>query len=151
MNYVNTNIKGTDYRLIRLDPVKGGRVAVRVGALLAAAAADLDGVTALVDAYKNRAQVTPADGSPVPSGLEALTSMPKLLAAMAVGIAKIDSDVLYDLALQCVRGNLFADQKLTDDEAINRYFATRQDHLFLVLAWALKENCAGFFGFAGRA
>lgn len=143
MKYSETTIGSTNYRLIRLDPIKAGRVATRAASILAAAADDAEAITALIDAYRKRP--APTEGA---DAVAKLANVPDLLAAMAGGVAKIDSDALYDLALTCVRGNLLADRKLNTDDDINEHFddeATR-DNLLPVLGWALKENCAGFFG-----
>jgi len=147
MKFITTEIRGATYKLAKLDPIKAGRIATKVGVLLAAAAEDATGISALIEAYKNRA--APADGSDA-AGLDALMSTPKLLSALAGGVAKINADELYSLALDCVRGNLFADKKLHDDDALNAHFEDHPDRMFLVLAWALKENAAGFFGFGGK-
>lgn len=135
---VRTTIRGADYALVKLDPLRGGRLAARVGQLLAAAFADQGAVSTLSDLLKN--------------GADGALDQPQLLAALAGGVRHLDADALYGIALEFTRGQVFAGQKkLHDDHAFNAHFAEHEDHLLLVLAWALRENCAGFFGLAGRA
>lgn len=135
-----TVIKGQQYRLVRLSPIEGGRLATRVAQQLAGA---LDSVEIIKGLVEGREQS---------GALDVINDQPKLLAALAGGVAKINADALYDCALQCVQGGrLFAESKLHDDHAFNTWFAEHPDHLILVLVWALRENCAGFFGFGGQA
>lgn len=136
MKFITTEIRGGTYKLAKLSPVIGAGVAIKVGALLASVAQDADGVKAIAEAYQVK-------------GGEGLMGSTHLLSALAGGVAKIDAAALYELALQCVRGNLFADKKLHDDDAINAHFEDHPDRMLLVLAWALRENCAGFFGLGG--
>lgn len=143
MKTVDTTIGSTAYRLIKLDPIKAGRVATRVASIMAAAADNAESVSALISAYRTRGEV-PKDAD----ALAKLAAVPDLLAALAGGVAKVDTDALYDLALSCVRGQLFADRKLNTDEDFAAHFS-KDEHagdLLPVLGWALKENCAGFFG-----
>lgn len=149
---VTETIKGQAYRLIKLDPIAGGRLATQVGQLLAAAAGDAETIKSLIQSHIDNSKEggEGQEGQEVKGKLEKLLEAPQLLAAMAGGIAKIDADVIYDLGLKCIRNQLFADRKLHDDTALNQWFESRPDHLLLVMAWALRVNCAGFFGFGGR-
>jgi hypothetical protein len=79
------------------------------------------------------------------SRLAALLDSPELLAALAGGLGRLNTDALYDAGLSCMRGNLFASTKLTDDAALNRHFCECPADLFPVMAWALRVNCSGFF------
>ncbi len=146
MNQITHTIGGNAYRLMKLDAVKAGRIALRAGALLAAAVEGTAVIQTLIDAYKaNQA------GAETSGFAATLTDTPKLLDALAGGIAKLDAEALYDLALQCVRGQVFtASSKLNDDDAISAWFESHPADLYPVLAWALKENCAGFFGIGGK-
>lgn len=143
------SIRGQQYRLIKLDPLQAGRMATKVAQQLAGAMDDAEVIRSLIEGYQsqNEGEQEAQEGSP----LAMIMDTPKLLSALAGGIGKIDADGLYDCALECVRGRLFTDRKLHDDTALNAWFADRPDHLMLVLAWALKVNCAGFFGFGGKA
>lgn len=136
-------IRGQTYRLMRLDPIKGGRLAMRVAKQLAAALGDVEAIQSLLSS-KEKASEPSGNGA-----LSLLADQSKLVAALAGGVAKIDPDALYDCALECIRGRLFAEHKLHDDQAINAWFGEHPDHMLLVLAWALQVNCAGFFGLAG--
>lgn len=142
-------IKGQYYRLIKLDPMQGGRLATRVAQQLAGALDDVEVIKSLIQGYAESKHA--ADGEPVnPLGL--INDQPKLIAALAGGVSKINAEALYDCALQCIQGGrLFADRKLHDEHAINQWFSEKPDHMLLVLAWSLKVNCAGFFGFGGKA
>lgn len=140
-------IKGQPYRLIKLDPLRGGLMATRVAQQLAGAVNDAQTIKSLI---KSAMEGRDAEGEK-PDPLALLEDQSQLVTAMAGGVAKIDAKALYECALECIRdGRLFADRKLHDDMAINQWFADRPDHLLLVLAWALKVNCAGFFGLGGR-
>lgn len=141
-------IRGTAYAVTRLDPLRGGRLAVKVGGILAAALADQGAIEQIVNAYRD-SQKTP---DVAPAALDGLLGQPQLLAALAGGVHKLDTDALYDAAMDFARGKLFAgDRKLHDDAAFNAHFTEHPDHLMLVLAWVLRVNCAGFFGLGGRA
>ena len=146
-------IRGVDYAVIPLDPLRGGRLAARVGQILAASLADQGAVAELVKAYK--ASQAPAEDDAEAAPAPAVASMleePKLLAALAGGVAKLNVDELYTVALAFTQGQLFAGQrKIADDHAFNAHFTEHPDHLLLVLAWVLRVNCVGFFGLAGRA
>ena len=140
-----TTIRGTDYAVTRLDPLTGGRLAARVGRILAAGLSDEAAVAQVIQTFKD------AQTAPEANAADAFLQ-PKLLAALAGGAKAVDTDELYDCALQFARGRLFAGQaKLHDDAAFNRHFTEHPEHLLLVLAWVLKVNCSGFFGIAGRA
>ncbi|MNQ86647.1 hypothetical protein D3C85_1018460 [compost metagenome] len=82
--------------------------------------------------------------------MDKILEAPQMLSALAGGIAKVNGEALFDCGLECIRGNLFAASKLHDDTAINQWFDEHPSHFLLVLAWALKENCAGFFGLGGQ-
>lgn len=150
-----TEIKGQGYRLIKLDPLRGGRMATRVAQQLAGAIDDADAIKGLIELYQGKREEEQATASDAEEktkeekAIDALMSSPGILSALAGGVSKVNADGLYDCALECIRGNLFADRKLHDDAAINAWFAQKPDHLLLVLAWALKVNCSGFFGFGG--
>ena len=151
---VTETIKGQQYRLVKLDPLVGGRLATQVGQLLAVAVGDVETIKGLIQAHidngkKDESKEVEAD-SKKKLDLERLLEAPQLLSAMAGGVGKIDADALYEMGLKCIRGQLFADRKLHDDVALNAWFADRPSHLLLVLAWALKVNCAGFFGSGGQ-
>lgn len=145
---VTETIKGQQYRLIKLDPMQGGRLATRVAQQLAGALDDVETIKGLIAGYAGAKEGGAGGDNP----LDMLNDQPRLLAAMAGGVAKINAEALYDCALQCVQGGrLFASSKLHDDHAMNSWFSDHPDHLLLVLAWALKVNCAGFFGLGGKA
>lgn len=145
---VTETIKGQQYRLIKLDPMQGGRLATRVAQQLAGALGDVETIKSLIEGYSSQKEGGEGDMGP----LALINDQPRLLAAMAGGVSKINAEALYDCALQCVQGGrLFAAGKLHDDHAFNVWFSEHPDHLLLVLAWALKANCAGFFGLGGKA
>lgn len=144
MKTSETTIGGVSYRLFRLNPVDGARLATRVGAQLAAAAASVETVGALIQAFKARGDAGVGD---------AVTDMlgtPQLLAALAGGVAKVDADELYTIGLKFAVGNVFADVKLHDEAAFNRHFEDHPENLLPVLVWAIRENCAGFFGMRAK-
>jgi|GEM_PF-2596074 len=145
-------IKGQAYRLVKLDPIRGGRLATKVIQLLAVAVSDVGTIKDLVQAYMDRkdGEETPKDGEAAKDRMKDLMETPQLISAMAGGIGKIDADALYEIGLEFVRGNLFADRKLHDDLAFNQWFADHPDHLLLVLVWAIRVNCQGFFGLGGK-
>lgn len=149
---VNQTIKGQQYRLIKLDPLVGGRLATQVGQILAGAVGDVETIRSLIQSHidKSKDEAVEVAEAEAKGSLEKLLEAPQLIAAMAGGVAKIDADAIYELGLTCIRGKLFADRKLHDDLALNEWFADRPDHLLLVLAWALKVNCSGFFGLGGQ-
>lgn len=149
---VTETIKGQAYRLVKLDPLEGGLLATQVIQILAAAAGDAETIKSLIQSHldKSKDATEPTDGQDVKSQLEKLMEAPQLLSAMAGGVAKIDARALYALGLKAIRNQLFADRKLHDDTALNQWFEGRPDHLLLVMVWALRVNCAGFFGFGGR-
>jgi len=147
------NIRGTDYRLFKLAPLQGGRLATRVGQMLAAGIADGDALQSMIKAYRDK---TPAEdgveGVKAPNPLDVIQDDTKLLQALAGGLARIDADALYDAGLECLKPGFFAgERKLHDTAALNAWFEDHPDHLLLCLAWALKVNCAGFFGKGGQA
>lgn len=146
-------IKGQKYRLMKLSPLEGGRLATLVGRNLAAAL-DGDAIKSLISGYAKRKEATEQAGeheNEAASKLESMLDESNMLAALAGGVARINADELYNQALTCIRGNLFADHKLHDDTAINLWFDDRSSHLLPILAWALKVNCAGFFGLGEKA
>lgn len=149
---VSEVIKGQAYKLVKLDPMEGGRRATKVIQILAAAVSDVGTIKDLVQAYMDRKEDDPKeDGDNAKDQLKDLMETPQLISALAGGIGKIDADALYGIGLEFVRGNLFADRKLHDDLAFNQWFADHPDHLLLVLVWAIRVNCQGFFGFGGKA
>lgn len=148
---VTETIKGQAYRLVKLDPLEGGLLATQVIQILAVAAGDAETIKSLIQSHiDNSKDVQAAEGQEVKGQLEKLMEAPQLLAAMAGGVSKIDARALYALGLKAIRNQLFADRKLHDDTALNQWFESRPDHLLLVMVWALRVNCAGFFGFGGR-
>lgn len=148
---VTETIKGQAYRLVKLDPLEGGLLATQVIQILAVAAGDAETIKSLIQSHiDNTKEGEVAEGQEVKGQLEKLMEAPQLLAAMAGGVAKIDARALYTLGLKAIRNQLFADRKLHDDTALNQWFESRPDHLLLVMVWALRVNCAGFFGFGGR-
>ncbi len=147
MNIIDTEIKGQKYKLVKLPPKEGGRLATKVGQMLIGALSDEGGIQSIISSYRNR---QPIEGE-AKDALSLLESEPKLLSALAGGVSKIDADVLYDCAWDCVKGNLFAESKLHDETAFNAWFEQHPAHLLPVMVWALKENCAGFFEFGGLA
>lgn len=148
---VTETIKGQTYRLVKLDPLEGGLLATQVIQILAVAAGDAETIKSLIQSHiDNTKEGEVAEGQEVKGQLEKLMEAPQLLAAMAGGVAKIDARALYTLGLKAIRNQLFADRKLHDDTALNQWFESRPDHLLLVMVWALRVNCSGFFGFGGR-
>lgn len=146
-------IRGQQYRLLKLDPLEAGRLATKVAQNLAGALDDVEVIKSLVSsqlAKGKEGEATEGDQGAAVSMLEKVMETPQLISALAGGIAKVDAESLYDCALKCIRGRLFAAQKLHDDTAINAWFAEHPDHLLLVLVWALKTNVAGFFAFGGK-
>lgn len=153
MKDVMTTIKGQPYRLIKLDPLRGGRMATRVAQQLAGALDDVKLIEELIKTHmsgKEAAQAGTATDAKEDK-LASLMEAPQLLSAMAGGLGKVSAEALFDCGLECIRGNLFAASKLHDDTAINQWFDDHPSHFLLVLAWALKENCSGFFGLGGQA
>lgn len=149
--FAEQTIKGQHYKLLKLDPLVGGRLATQVGQILAGAVGDVETIKSLIQGHLDKSKdAQPAAEGEKKSTLENLLEAPQLLAAMAGGVAKIDANAIYEMGLTCIRGKLFTSHKLHDDMAINDWFADRPDHLLLVLAWALKVNCAGFFGYGGQ-
>lgn len=134
--------RGVDYRLVRLDPIKGGRLALRVGKVLAGGLeGNEEGIAKLIAAVKDSGG---EDGTE--KKLSELFGEASLLATLAGGVANLDTDLLFTSALECITGNLFAGQvKLHDDTKVRAHFAEHPDHLLMVMAWALRVNCAGFF------
>lgn len=132
-----TTIRDTPYKVLRLDPLRGGRLAARVGRILAAALSEPGAIEGALKAYKDQ-------------GTDALNSVldnTELLASLAMGASKLDTEALFDVAMDFARGQLFAgDKKLHDDAAMNAWFGEHPDHMLLVFVWVLKVNCAGFFG-----
>lgn len=144
-------IKGQKYRLMKLSPLEGGRLATLVGRNLAAAL-DGDAIKSLISGYAKRKEAEDSLATEeAAEKLEGMLDQANMLSALAGGVAKINADELYNQALTCIRGNLFADHKLHDDTAINLWFDDRPSHLLPILAWALKVNCAGFFGLGEKA
>lgn len=150
---VTENIRGQDYKLVKLDPLEAGRLATKVAQNLAGALDDVEVIKSLISSQLSQKQdeiATEGEQKEAAGVLERLMEAPQLISALAGGIAKVDAESLYDCALKCVRGRVFATQKLHDDTAINAWFADHPDHLLLVLVWALKTNVAGFFAFGGK-
>lgn len=152
-NIVSENIRGQDYKLIKLDPLEAGRLATKVAQNLAGALDDVEVIKSLISSQLSQKQdeiATEGEQEKAAGVLERLMETPQLISALAGGIAKVDAESLYDCALKCARGRVFATQKLHDDTAMNAWFAEHPDHLLLVLVWALKTNVAGFFAFGGK-
>lgn len=145
-------IKGQKYRLMKLSPLEGGRLATLVGRNLAGAL-DGEAIKSLITGYAKHkeAEEAGAEEAQAAEKLESMLDQAGMLSALAGGVARIDADQLYSQALACIRGNLFAEHKLHDDTAINLWFDERPSHLLPILAWALKVNCAGFFGLGEKA
>lgn len=150
---VSEVIKGQAYKLVKLDPIKGGRLATKVIQILAAAVSDVNTIKDLVQAYTDRRDEAQGseEAQTVQDKLKDLMETPQLISALAGGIGKIDADALYEIGLEFTRGQLFADRKLHDDLAFNTWFADHPDHLLFVLVWAIRVNCQGFFGLGGKA
>lgn len=150
---VTENIRGQDYKLVKLDPLEAGRLATKVAQNLAGALDDVEVIKSLIGSHLSQSKediATEGEQKAAAGMLEKLMDAPQLISALAGGIAKVDAESLYDCALKCVRGRVFAAQKLHDDVAINAWFAEHPDHLLLVLVWALKTNVAGFFALGGK-
>ena len=145
-------IQGQKYRLMKLSPLEGGRMATLVGRNLAGAL-DGEAIKSLIAGYAKRKEEgeSGAEEEQAAEKLEGMLDQASMLSALAGGVAKINADELYNQALLCIRGNLFAEHKLHDDTAINLWFDDRPSHLLPILAWALKVNCAGFFGLGEKA
>lgn len=145
-------IKGQKYRLMKLSPLEGGRMATLVGRNLAGAL-DGDAIRNLIAGYAKRKEAEEDAAATVHAAekLEGMLDQASMLSALAGGVARINADELYSQALTCIRGNLFAEHKLHDDTAMNLWFDERPSHLLPILAWALKVNCAGFFGLGEKA
>lgn len=153
MKDVMTTIKGQQYRLIKLDPLRGGRLATRVAQQLAGALDDVEVIRSLITSARDQAgkeKTAEPAAYGVLGQMDKILEAPQMISALAGGIAKVNGEALFDCGLECIRGNLFAASKLHDDTAINQWFDEHPSHLLLVLAWALKENCAGFFGLGGQ-
>lgn len=151
--YVDEVIRGQQYRLMRLDPLEAGRLATKVAQNLAGALDDVEVIKSLISSHLSQSKdkaATEGEQKDAAGMLEKMMEAPQLISALAGGIAKVDAENLYDCALKCVRGRVFAAQKLHDDTAMNAWFADHPDHLLLVLVWALKANVAGFFAFGGK-
>lgn len=148
--FEETTIGGQRYKLLKLSPLEGGRMATLVGRQLAAAL-DGDAIKGLMESYAKRQESAGTEQPEDTSKIGLLIQNVDMVTALAGGIGKVDADALYDHALACIRGNLFADHKLHDDTAINMWFDERPQQLLPVLAWALKVNCSGFFGLGGKA
>ena len=142
-------IKGRTYRMVKLPPLQGGRLALRVGQLLSGALSDVSAAQALF----GMASVNTSDGGAVKEAVSKLMADNSgIIAALAGSVAKIDADALYTCAMECLRGGLFTESgKLPDDDAMNAHFSQFPGDLLLVMAWALKANCAGFFGLRAPA
>lgn len=149
---VTENIRGQDYKLVKLDPLEAGRLATKVAQNLAGALDDVEVIKSLISSHMDQSVKEGQEGDQKDAAgvLEKLLDAPQLISALAGGIAKVDAESLYDCALKCIRGRMFAGGKLHDDAAINAWFADHPDHLLLVLVWALKTNVAGFFAFGGK-
>lgn len=132
-------INGTLYKLHRLEPIPAARVATRVAQLLAPLAQDTDCIRRLIEG----AQAAKDAGGEAAAG--ALLEHVDLLSALAGGVSKIDGEALFDAAMKCVDGRVFAESKLHDERAFNAYFADKPSDLMPLLVWAVKENCSGFF------
>lgn len=145
---VSETIKGHPYRLVKLPPLQGGRVALRVAQLLAGALTDLQAVQGLFGLASGG-----TDAEAVKAGAaKLLADNAGLVAALAGSVSKVDADALYALALECLKPGLFSEHgKMGDEHALNAHFAERPEALLLVLAWALRVNCAGFFGLRAPA
>ena len=144
-----TEIKGQQYRLIKLLPMEAGRMATRVAQQLIGAAEDAEMVKTLISSYQKSQE--PSEKKEGAGVLSMLQNQHELLAAMAGGGSKINAEALYDCALDCVKsGRLFANSKLHDDHAFNSWFSEHPDHLLPVLVWALMQNCKGFFSLGGK-
>ena len=140
--FVDQEIQGARYRLMRLPPRDAGRIALQVGQVLAAALANGEAVRGLVGLLGQ------AKGEDDGKLLDLLKSDEALLSALAGQVAKLDAARLYDLGLECIsNGRLFTqDGKLAQPEDVDAHFTEHPQRLFLVLAWALRVNAAGFFG-----
>lgn len=134
---VNHSRDGVQYRLVKLPPIEAARVALRVGKLLAV----LGENSALVETILSKVK-----GQGAAASVASMFDEAALVSLLAGTATKVDTDGLYDAALDCVRGKLFAESKLHDDNALNAHFTEYPTHLIPVLAWAVKENCQGFFG-----
>lgn len=155
MQIVEETIKGQKYRLLKLSPLEGGRLATLVARQLAGAL-DGDSIKELMQGYARHKEGEAKEGTEAEAKpknpLAMLMDNSAMLSALAGGIARLDADGLYESALKCIRGgNLFADAKLHDENALNVWFDQHPDHLLLVLVWALRVNCAGFFGLGAKA
>lgn len=151
---VDEVIRGQQYRLMKLDPIEAGRLATKVAQNLAGALDDVEIIKSLISSQASAASDSAQQDDPAKEGMtakiEKLMDSPQLISALAGGVAKVDAESLYECALKCVRGKLFAAQKLHDDTAFNAWFAEHPDHMLLVLVWALKSNVSGFFALGGK-
>lgn len=138
---VSTTYGGQSYKLVKLAPKEAGRLATRLGKLLASLGKDEGMVVKLMSRAKDvGAQAAVAD----------ILGSADIVSALAGGVANLDTDALYDIALACVDGKLFADSRLHDDAAFNKHFAEHPKNMLPIMAWAIKENCGGFFGFGAK-
>lgn len=143
-----TTINGRAYRLVKLPPLQAGRAALRLAQALAGALSQAEVIAPLLEAFKHAGK--PADDAPIPDVKTRLGALlqdtPTILSALAGGVQKIDVDALYSVAEECVSGNLFTERKLGTAAETNAHFSEHPADLLPVMAWAVRENCAGFFG-----
>lgn len=151
---VSAHYGGVDYRLVKLPPKDAGRLALRVGQIMAALAQDKERVAVLITKAKSAmaAGGTPADKAEAAKKaiFDDVIGSSDMLAALAGSISNIDADKLYDIGLECVSGKLFAEHKLHDDTAFNAHFQEHPKNMLPIMAWAIKENCGGFFGLGAK-
>lgn len=154
---------GVNYKLVKLPPVDGGRVATNVAKLLAPVLDNKDAIGQLLGYAKEFLGKKPEGATPEEVEAAKAAGNEKLLAgllndgelllsALVGGVARVDVDALYDVAMRCVKHGAWANNaRLNDDNAVNKHFSDYPEQLLPVLVWALQVNSKGFFAKGGPA
>lgn len=147
---VSTTYGGQNYKLVKLAPKEAGRLATRLGKLLASLGQDEGVVAKLMTKAKEADEKGENAAVAAKSAVSDILKSADIISALAGGVANLDADALYDIGLACVDGKLFADSRLHDDAAFNKHFAEHPKNMLPIMAWAIKENCGGFFGLGAQ-
>jgi hypothetical protein len=124
-------IAGRRYELTKLPIITSGRIAARVGSKLVPAITSIS----IPDIQSCK------DGD--------IDSIKKALGSLSGVLDKIDPELIFDDAMECIRNGCTVDGiPISQHHDFEKHFSECPQDLFPALIWALKENIGGFFDLA---
>lgn len=120
------------YRILKMNPMKGGRFALKVAKTIAPALSTDDDILGSLSNFKEE------DGASI------------ILKVLAGAVSNVDADAVYELGMEALKHECFAGQrKLSDESHFNSHFSEHPGDLLKVMVFAVRVNCKGFLDIRG--